>query len=530
MKNHRNFIVSFAWAMALATLGVHPVAAAERARPNVLLIVADDLGFSDLGSYGGEIRTPNLDRLAGEGARFTQFYNCSVCVSTRASLMTGLFPRRDGELRSDMVTLGEVMQQAGYATGLSGKWHLGQATPLRPIDRGFAEYYGIMSGASNYFDPSVRDPKFYDGEGRGRPFGHNETIVTKFPPGYYTTDAFADHTITMIRQSAANRKPFFLNLNFTAPHFPLQVPAADVVRYREKYRDGYQRLREDRFRRQIQLGILDPENTKLSPVHAKGGGSRYDFPVSSWEQLSPEDRRREEERMEVYAAMVDRLDQAVGRVLAALEEAGVANNTVVFFISDNGGCAGGPEYGEPYLKFNEAIPVGDGRGYEFVGPGWGWAQNAPFRRHKTWTYEGGVATPMIVRWPGVVPSGKMIKTPAHVLDFMPTLLELSGGQYPENFQGRPILPLEGRSLVPILKGAADAKRPAPLYWELFGNRAMRDGDWKTVWNATDRRWELYDLASDRSETLDLSARYTDRVTAMAAAWSAWYERKEAPGK
>ena len=531
-------------AAALCLLGGLPDASAAPARPNVVLILCDDLGFSDLGCYGGEIRTPNLDRLAAEGMRFTQFYNCAVCVTTRAALTTGLHPRQGegGLLRRNMVTLGEVLREAGYATALVGKWHLGSTTPKRPIDRGFDEYYGLLSGCSNYFNPAKQDPVFYNG-GRFRPFAHNEQRISQFPPGYYATDAFTDHAVDTIRRFVKEGKPFFLHLCYTAPHFPLQAPAEDIARYRGKYADGYLALRERRHERQIELGLLEPK-WKLSPVDHKTGSFRYDYDVTPWEEVK--DTAREQRRMEVYAAMVDRMDQGIGRLLGALEGAGVAENTVVFFLSDNGGCASWPRDETGFEEYNRGVPVGDPRGYEFVGPGWGWAQNAPFRRHKVWTYEGGIATPFIVRWPGFVQPGAITHQVGHVIDFMPTLIELADGTYPEtsgrgvrlgqetghnqrgsghNQAGEAILPLEGKSLVPILQGAK--RRPhETLCWALYGNRAIRQGDWKLVWGASDKRWELYDLAADRTETNDLAAKNPERVEAMAAEWQRWATKCE----
>ena len=531
-------------AAALCLLGGLSDASAAPARPNVVLILCDDLGFSDLGCYGGEIRTPNLDRLAAEGMRFTQFYNCAVCVTTRAALTTGLHPRQGeaGLLRRNMVTLGEVLREAGYATALVGKWHLGSTTPKRPIDRGFDEYYGLLSGCSNYFNPAKQDPVFYNG-GRFRPFAHNEQRISQFPPGYYATDAFTDHAVDTIRRFVKEGKPFFLHLCYTAPHFPLQARAEDIARYRGKYADGYLALRERRHERQIELGLLEPK-WKLSPVDHKTGSFRYDYDVTPWEEVK--DTAREQRRMEVYAAMLDRMDQGIGRLLGALEGAGVAENTVVFFLSDNGGCASWPRDETGFEEYNRGVPVGDPRGYEFVGPGWGWAQNAPFRRHKVWTYEGGIATPFIVRWPGVVQPGAITHQVGHVIDFMPTLIELADGTYPEtsgrgvrlgqetghnqrgsghNQAGEAILPLEGKSLVPILQGAK--RRPhETLCWALYGNRAIRQGDWKLVWGASDKRWELYDLAADRTETNDLAAKNPERVEAMAAEWQRWATKCE----
>ncbi len=486
--------------------------------PNVVLILCDDLGFSDLGCYGGEIRTPNLDRLAAQGVRFTQFYNCAVCVTTRAALTTGLHPRfgKGGLLRRDMVTLGEVMREAGYATSLTGKWHLGSTAPKRPIDRGFDEYYGLLSGCCNYFNPAKQDPVFYNG-GRFRPFAHNKRPIKDFPSGYYTTDAFTDHAIDSIRRFASTGKPFFVHLCYTAPHFPLQAPEEDIARYRGRYADGYFALRRRRHERQIELGLLDPK-WRLSPVDRKTGSFRYDYEVTPWEDVA--DRDREERRMEVYAAMVDRMDQGIGRLLDAIDEAKVADNTIVFFLSDNGGCASWPREEAGFEEYNRRIPVGDPRGYEFVGPGWGWAQNAPFRRHKVWTYEGGIATPLVVRWPGAVEADTITPQVGHVVDLMPTLIEVAGGSYPETYGGQPILPLEGKSLVPVLQGKQRESHET-LCWALYGNRAVREGDWKLVWGASDRRWELYDLAADRTETNDLAGKYPQRVKSMSAKWESW---------
>lgn len=507
-----------------------PANAAPASRPNVLLIVADDLGFSDIGPYGGEISTPNLDRLASEGMRFTQFYNCAVCVMTRAALYSGLFPRpgKGGLLRNNTVTLGEALRPAGYFTVLTGKWHLGSEAPHRPIDRGFDEYYGVLSGCCDYFSPAKPDPYFYNDGGNRRIFAHNDQLITEFPADYYTTNAFSDHAADMIRRAAKSNRPFFINLCYTAPHFPLHALAEDVARQRGKYRDGYDKLRARRFQRQIELGIVNPAVTKLSNIDPKTGTYRYEYQTKSWDQLDQASRQREEERMEVYAAMVDRLDQGIGRVLSALDETGLAKNTVVFFLSDNGGCTRWSENNAKemagFIEYNRGVPVGDGRGYEFVGPSWGWAQNAPFRHAKTWTYEGGLCTPMIVRWPGVVKAGAITHQQGHVIDFLPTLLQLANRPYPEKNNGEKTPALEGRSLIPILRGGTAEPRQVPLAWELYGNRAIRDGDWKLVWGASDRRWELYNLATDRSETTDLSGKYPDRSTKMAAGWEQWAKR------
>lgn len=511
---------------AVIIAGQLPATAAEN-RPNVLLILCDDLGFSDLGCYGGEIPTPNLDQLAAEGLRFTQFYNCAVCVTTRSALLTGLYPRqqRAPRLRTDMITLGEALRSAGYATSLTGKWHLGSTAPRRPIDRGFDEYYGLLSGCCNFFNPAKRDPVFYNG-GNFRPFAHNADAITEFPEDFYTTDAFSDHAVRTIRKFASDDRPFFVHLCYTAPHFPLHAPNEDIQRHRAKYSCGYHELRERRHRRQTEMKLFATP-PHLSPPDHQTGDFRYDYDVPDWERLPAEERAREEARMEVYAAMVDRMDRGIGRVLAELDRSGVAENTVVLFLSDNGGCASWPRDESGFLEYNRNIPVGDRRGYEFVGKGWGWAQNAPFRRFKTWCYEGGIATPLIVRWPAKVKPGTITHQVGHIIDLMPTLLELADSHYPAELNGHRLLPAEGLSLVPVFEGRQRTGH-ASLSWELFGNRAIRQGDWKAVWGASDQQWELYNLRDDRSETDNLAARFPERLAAMARDWETWQQRVEQP--
>jgi arylsulfatase len=520
----------------LILLSIVPANNAEAGnRPNVLLIIADDLGYSDLGCYGGEIQTPHLDRLAGEGMRFSQFYNAAVCVTTRAALYTGLYPRlgTGSLLRDDMHTIGELLQTAGYRTGMTGKWHLGSDPGKQPVNRGFDEFYGLLSGCSSFFNPAKPDPDFYNG-GLVRPFSHNGKTVAEFPANYYATDAFTDHAIETIERFAKEGKedghPFFVNLNYTAPHFPLHALPEDIARYRGQYRDGYEPLRQKRYDRLVESGLIDPEVTRLSTVDPKTGDFRYDYEVTPWDSLPPETRAREEARMEVYAAMVDRLDQGVGRILDALDRSGIADNTLIFFLSDNGGCASWPTPArEPgFLEYNDGIPVGDPRGYEFVGRSWGWAQNSPFRKHKVWAYEGGIRTPLIVRWPREVKAGSISHQPGHVIDFMPTLLEIAEASYPESRKGIAITAaMEGISLIPVLKGKQRTP-PEFLAWSLYGSHAWREGDWKLVWNpsppASERRWELYNLAVDGAETNDLAGTHPERAVAMKERWNEWAYR------
>ena len=486
-----------------------PAAPAGPGRPNVLLMMADDLGFSDLGCYGGEIRTPNLDRLASDGMRFTQFYNAAVCWDSRSACLAGLYPR-PGRLEPNMVTTGDVMKEAGYRTALIGKWHTSSGPTNHPNARGFEEFYGFITGEVNYFRPSRRT---WDGPDQW--FHHNarQLKLEDFPPGYYTTDAFSEHAAGFIRESARAGRPFFINLCYNAPHTPLHALPDDIARYRGRYREGYFRLREERLKRQFAMGFFDPKVTRMTGPDRPTNAFYHDYDIPPWEALAPEARRYQEEAMEVYAAVVDRLDQGVGRVLAALEETGQAQNTIVLFVSDNGGSpqvSGSPR--DPH-------PMGSGKRYAAVGPGWGWAQNAPFRRHKAWTYEGGICTPMIVRWPGKVRPGAIVHEASHLVDVMPTLLEIIGSTYPRTTKGRATPPLEGRSLVPVLREQPVGPRPQPIFfWEFRSSRALREGHWKIVWGSGSRRWELYNLAEDRAESTNLASREPERLRQMVAAW------------
>lgn len=498
-------------------------------RPNIVLIMADDLGFSDLGCYGGEIQTPHLDQMAREGMQFTQFYNCAVCVTTRAALLTGLHPRRRNNrlLHSDMTTLAEVLRSAGYRTSLTGKWHLGSTFPNRPTDRGFDGYYGVASGCCNFFDPSRPDPVFYNG-GKRRPFLHNETAIKEFPADYYTTDAFTEHAVQQIRKFRADDAPYFVHVCYTAPHFPLHAKPQDTARYEGKYDDGYFRLREKRFQRQIELGLIAPE-WKLSKQDRRIGEFRYDYNITPWAEV--EDLVREKRRMEVYAAMVDSMDQGIGRIIQAIDESNEAENTLVVFLSDNGGCASFPGYSDEKqqagrLAYNKELPGGVNT-YAFVAPGWGWAQCTPFRRYKVWTYEGGISTPMIARWPKTIAAGSRTHQVGHVVDVMPTLLDLSGAKYPSSRKDEPLPPAEGHSLVPVFNGE-DRKGHEFLCWYLYGNRAVRHGRWKLVWGVTARKWELFDVQNDRTETTDIASRHPERVEQLTSAWLNWAKQTGVP--
>jgi arylsulfatase len=466
--------------------------------------MADDMGFSDIGCYGGEIHTPHLDKLASEGLRFTQFYNNAKCTTTRASLLSGMYPRNEGSfIPSEIPTIGEVMRVVGYQTSLSGKWHLGSKKPQRPYDRGFDEYYGLMDGCCNFFNPAQRDPSFKGG--RVRVFGHNDELITSFPKDYYTTDAFTDHAIETMRRFSRSEKPFFMHIAYTAPHYPLHAPPADIERYRGRYRMGWEKLREQRHARQLEMGLLDPR-WKLSDTDS----AAYDWATANQDW--------EDHRMAVYAAMVDRMDQNIGRLLQTLRDLGLETNTLVMFLSDNGGCSE-----EPGGRDTSQTP-GIVSTYTAVGPAWGWAQNSPFRRYKSWVHEGGITTPFIVRWPGQLKPqpGSITSEQGHIIDILPTCLALAGASFPGEFRNQPTMPLEGRNLMPIFQGR-ERQGERDLFWEWAGNAAVRRGNWKLVWDKLNRakQWELYNLAGDRTELHDLAREKPSMVKDLTEAYETW---------
>lgn len=483
-------------------------------RPNIILIMVDDMGFSDIGCYGGDVQTPNIDGLAAGGLRFTRFYNNAKCTTTRASLLSGMYPRDKGNaIPLDIPTIGEAMRTAGYQTALTGKWHLGSRSPQRPVDRGFDEYYGLMDGCCNFFDPSIPDPEHKGG--RVRVFAHNEELITHFPENYYTTDAFTDHAIATVKRFHANGKPFFMHIAFTAPHYPLHAPPEDIARYRGKYAMGWEELRRQRYARQQAMGLFDP-----MPALSGTDSKSYDW--------SDANQTWEDHRMATYAAMIDRVDQNIGRLMEALRQQGIAENTMILFLSDNGGCSE-----EPGGRDDSQEP-GIASTYTAVGPAWGWAQNTPFRRYKSWVHEGGISTPFIVNWPagGVGresndahrpnPNGTLTDQVGHIIDVLPTCLELAGGTHPTSSHGEPTIPLEGRSLVPVLQGKLREPH-SELCWEWSGNCAVRRGQWKLVWDTLNksRQWELYNIDADRTEMNDLASDMPELVADLRGAYERW---------
>jgi len=499
--------IAIVWSNSLRASDAVAVPRPNAPRPNFVLVLCDDMGFSDVGCYGGEIETPHIDRLAREGLRFTQFYNCAKCTTTRAAVMTGLHPRFRNLLTREMVTIPETLRTAGYRTSLSGKWHLGHGEDQHPFARGFDRFWGLLDGCCNYFDPARPDPAFKGG--RVRVFGRDAARVSEFPDDFYITDAITDHATESIRTFAAEKKPFFVHVCYTAPHYPLHARPEDIAKYRGKYLDGWEALRERRYRRMVEMGLVDP----------KWKRPEREPRAEPWEQV--EHKEWQDLRMAVYAAMVDAMDRNIGRLLETLRASGVEKDTLVLFLSDNGGC------GEQLGGDKPENSPGTKDTYTTCGPGWAWAQNTPFRRYKAWVHEGGIATPLVARWPGVVPAGASSAAVGHVIDFLPTFAELAGAVLPATVGDRAIIPVEGLSLAPVLRGGTRTGHER-LFWQWAGNHAAREGRFKLVWERPASRWSLYDLVADRTETTDLAMTEPARVESMRVAYEAWAQKVGAP--
>jgi arylsulfatase A-like enzyme len=549
---------------SLYALGLEARAAA---RPNILIVLADDVGWSDLGCYGGEIRTPNLDALAAGGLRFTQFYNCTRCCPSRASLLTGLYPHQAGiglmtsdqaakypgagdkgegfpgyrgALNASCITIAQALKPAGYRTAAVGKWHVGDREP--PTKRGFDDFYGFVGGyAVDSWEPRmmIRLPE-------GKP-------QRRYAPGeFFATDAITDHALDFIGDMRKSGAPWLLYVAYQAAHFPVASRKEDMTGYPEIYSQGWDKIREQRLARQKEMGLL-PEAMPLSPR------SKIPNPVASrrlgswtgdgnnppWNSL-PADRRADlAQRMAVYAGMITGMDRNVGRILADLRASGDLDNTLIFFLSDNGACAEWEPYGfemlptpepKPGTGLNQgtqALPNKLYRGAELAqmgqpgsrpsyGSGWANASNTPWRLYKHYSHEGGISTPLIVHWPaGVKAKGELRTQTGHIIDLMATCVDVAGAKYPAEFNGNKILPPEGLSLLP-----AFANQPLPrefLAWEHEGNRAIREGKWKLV-SMAGAPWELYDMDADRVEMNNLADREPARVKAMADKWEVWANR------
>lgn len=465
-----------------------------QSRPDIVLVLLDDLGFSDIPAYGGEVETPTLDRLAAEGVRFTSFYNSAKCEPTRASLMSGLYwPVTRLNLQRGM-TIGQVLQGADYATFAIGKWHLGG----NPVNRGFDRYFGHLSGASPFFPP-ISDT-----------FRLNDQRFQTNDPDWYATDAMTDFAIQFIEEShnADPDKPFFLYLAYNAPHNPLQARRDDIMRYRGRYLEGWDAIREQRHQRQLEMGMFGDKNAPLSPRPVN---------VPSWDSLTPGQQDLEDLRMSVYAAMVDSVDQNLTRLLARLDELGRSDNLLFLFMSDNGAS--------PFWRTDEIMLArdrlpGDTHSNWEIGLGWANASNTPFRLYKRNQHEGGILTPVIAWYSGGVGNpGGWIHEPSHIIDLMTTFMDVSGAEYPETFNGEPNPPLPGKSLMPLLRGEERASHEA-LYFLLYDHAAVRMGDWKLA-RVDGLPWELFNLAEDRTETNDLSKEMPEKAAAMKQRFKDW---------
>ncbi len=527
--------------LALASCQNQPKSANQGnspARPNILVIMADDLGYSDLGCYGGEIRTPNLDALASQGVRFTQFYNAARCCPSRASLLTGKYPHRVGldlngkNLSADSPTLAEILKANGYRTGMSGKWHLSETLQLPdhqeqmkwlghqsdsavfaplatyPSNRGFDEHWGVIWGVVDYFDPFS--------------LVHNEEAIKEVPDDFYMTDFVTDKSVEMIGQYGEGDDPFFLYVAYTAPHWPLHALPEDIARYEGMYDDGWDALRQSRYKRMVEMGLFNPE-TAACAVNESG---------QIWDEC--ENKEWEANHMEAHAAMVDRMDQGIGRIIAKLGETGQLDNTLIIFLADNGASyerGYPPGFDRPaFTRSGEKIRY-PSDGYDrpgaqntwgYLGRAWAGAANTPFRYWKIESFEGGICTPMIVHWPAALQGSEntLRHGAGHIIDILPTCLEVAGIDDPTMFDtsGLP----DGKSLLPLLRGETTAIHDT-LFWEHEGGKAFRVGDWKIA----ARRggpWELFDLSADRTETVNLAEVHPEKVDSLGRAWQQFYDK------
>jgi arylsulfatase A-like enzyme len=524
------------------------VGASDSARPNIVLILVDDLGYSDLGCYGGEIETPNIDRLAQNGVRMTQLYNSARCCPTRASLMTGLYPHQTGVgfmtadngkpgyrgfLNDRCVTTASLLQTAGYKTYLAGKWHLRGAGDLEctPTNRGFDEFYGPFRDYASFYR---EDLYFRLPEGR--------EPIEQSSDSFYATNAITDYALHFLDDARKNAKPYYLYLAYNAPHFPLQAPVELIDKYAEEYEKGWDHIREERFAKMMASGLI-PKNFDLSErglvpeVPNRNKDSKYfGQQIPAWDSLDHDRQKDLARRMATFAAMIEIVDRNVGRVVEDLKANGELENTCIFFLSDNGACAEWDPYGfddDPYpqnklYKGDELKEIGQKGTFHSYGTAWANASNAPFSSYKHYTYEGGISSPAIVHFPSSVKaSGSINRETQHVMDVAATILDLvstfsRAHQYPEKWKGETLYPIEGQSLLPLIEGRATSSRP--LYFEHEGNRGVRDGKWKLVWTNYEKQWELYDIQKDRTETRNIARSHPNKVANLSKQWHVWAER------
>jgi arylsulfatase A-like enzyme len=524
-------------------------------RPNILLIMSDDVGYSDIGCFGGEIQTPHLDALAKNGVRFTQFYNATRCCPTRASLLTGLYPHQAGvghmirpvdypgyrgDLSRQAVTIAEVLRGGGYRTYMAGKWHVSKSHHPKdgisnwPVQRGFEKFYGTIRGFGSFYDPDTLC--------RQNQFITPENDPEYKPKQYYYTDAISDNAVKFLQQDAGKKEPFFLYVAHTAAHWPMHALEKDIAKYKGKFDGGYEPVRRARVERLRQLGLMHA-GWKVAPT------------IGDWNEV--ENKKWEARCMEVYAAMLDNMDQGIGRIVAQLKKDGRYENTLIFYLQDNGACAEsngrqlqknpppanlkpmGPNQLQTkptppmqtrdgrWVKTGTAVMPGPPDSYIAYGEAWANVSNTPFREYKHWVHEGGIATPLIAHWPAgidVKQRGKLDHQIGHLIDIMATIVDVTGVAYPTQFNGEKIKPLEGVTLAPAFAGKP-IQRTTPLFWEHESNRAVRDGKWKLV-AMEDGPWELYDMEKDRTEMNDLAVAHPEKVRELSSQWNAWAERAD----
>lgn len=540
----RCIIASFAFSLLICHAN-----AGEKKSPNIIVILADDLGYSDLGCYGGEISTPNIDSLAKNGARFTQLYNSARCCPSRASLMTGLYPSQAGigdfttnrpnkkrgpgylgRLNDQCVTMAEVLKPAGYQCYYVGKWHMHKETG--PIKRGFDEFYGYTKGHSH---------DQYDSDYYIRLPENRKKEIDPPKEEYYATDVFNKYALEFIQQGQKTDKPWFLFLGHSSPHFPVQAPSERADKYDKIFQRGWDVLRKERFERMQKIGLINGDHwsftpRSLVPVDRDDIANHFSGkPNPAWDSIEKDRQLNLARRMAVFAAMVEGVDNGVGQIINHLKKTDELEETVILFLSDNGACYewgpfgfdGKSRIGKTTLHTGDDLKKIGGRGtHHSYGSAWANLGNTPFRLYKHFTHEGGISTPFIAHWPkGIGTQHDWIRQPAHVMDLMPTVMEIANASYPESLNGKRRLPIEGTSLLPAMSGKLLPKRS--IGFDHQAAHALRKGDWKIVWSKRmphEIKWELYNLAEDRCETNDLALKYPERVKSMSDEWERWAKR------
>lgn len=537
----RNILLIICWCFANCL----PAQEKGKPSPNIIIIMADDLGYSDIGCYGGEINTSNLDRLARNGLRMTNFYNNARCCPTRASLLTGQYAHKVGlanngnALTRNGATIAELLKENGYQTGMVGKWHLSDdiqqpnkeeqlkwlnhqgyadanfaSLESYPINRGFQKHYGVIWGVVDYFDP------FSLVEG--------EKPVKEVPKDYYITDAINERSVQYIKEFTSARQPYFLYVAYTAPHWPVHAKPEDIAKYKGKYDMGWDELRKQRYRRMVKMGLIDSANTPLLDVMGGKG---------AWDKLSAAEKEKQAMKMATHAAMIERLDIGVGQIIKTLEQTNTLQNTLIIFLADNGASpeiVHVPGYDRPsqtrdgrmlqYDKEVSAANIGSEISYTGIGPNWANAANTPYRFWKVESFEGGIHTPMIIHWPAGLKTkpGSTDKALGHVTDILPTLLDVNKFKYPAAYNGHALTSLDGQSLLPVIQHKKQKGRKS-IFFEHVKGKAYIQGNWKLVMKTNGNEWELYDLAKDANEHTNLAASHPDKLNKMKTAWENWYK-------